>query len=186
VRAKAVPFFGENSQRPSSRRRSRDSATGPLAPYLHNRSRPCLSASSISDIVMPSRKIFSAWRRASSLSNSASDTSLSAFLRAIRARDHPPRARASPSHELVKSLRVSTPPSRKTSIRAFTPAVLMSGAASKPGKWAAKGRPRDGRRRGRCCTSLSTRLAGGGFVPAWVKREVQASSQRRAHQKVRS
>jgi hypothetical protein len=35
VRVNAVPFFGEYSYRPSSNRRSRDSATGPRAPYLH-------------------------------------------------------------------------------------------------------------------------------------------------------
>jgi hypothetical protein len=68
-------------------------------------------------------------------------------VRAIRARDHQPRARASPSHKLAKSLRVSTPPSRRTSIRAFTRgrlgvsggAAAGAGAVSKPrAKWAVR------------------------------------------------
>jgi hypothetical protein len=36
-------FFGVYWYRPSSRRRRRDSETGPRAPYLHRRSRPCRS-----------------------------------------------------------------------------------------------------------------------------------------------
>jgi len=38
-----VALLGVSSYRPSSRRRSLDSATGPCAPYRTSRSRPCLS-----------------------------------------------------------------------------------------------------------------------------------------------
>jgi hypothetical protein len=43
VNVKVTPFFGVYWYRPSSRRRRRDSETGPRAPYLHRRSRPCRS-----------------------------------------------------------------------------------------------------------------------------------------------